>query len=129
MLHSNGPVQIFSSHQIMSTIMHHMQAFYYPDSLLDYVLHALSAPLFPATRCTKEQQKSAQAAPSLQLPHGKHKESKDALQEGTYQRHFHQMKLAVGICLSTKQSTDGHLRHTRRALCARATAVLRAVGV
>ena len=42
--------------------MHYMQAFYYPHYLLDYVLHALSAPHFPATSCTEEHQESAQAA-------------------------------------------------------------------
>ena len=77
----------------------------------------------------KNIKESAQAAPPLQLPHGKQKGYQDSLQEGTYQRNFHQIKLAVAICLSTKQSADGHLWQTRRALCARATAVLRAVGV
>ena len=67
--------------------------------------------------------------PPLQLPHGKQKGSQDSLQEGTYQRHFHQIKLAVAICLSTKQSADGHLWQTQRALCARANSVLRGVGV
>ena len=67
--------------------------------------------------------------PPLQLPHGKQKGYQDSLQEGTYQRHFHQINLAVAICLSTKQSADGRMWQTRRALCARATAILRAVGV
>ena len=57
------PCAYFTSHMILSTIMHHMQAFYYPHYLLDHVLHALSAPLFPATICTEEHQESAQAAP------------------------------------------------------------------
>ena len=37
--------------------------------------------------------------------------------------------LTDAICLSTKQSADGHLWQTQRALCARANSVLRGVGV
>ena len=43
--------------------MYYMQAFYYPHYLLDYVLHALSAPHFPATSCTEEHQGECSGRP------------------------------------------------------------------
>ena len=73
-----------------------MHAFYYHHYLLDYVYYMHYQHLHVLLQAAQENIKeSARAAPPLQLPHGKQKAYQDSLQEGTYQRHFHQIKLAV----------------------------------
>ena len=51
--------------------------------------------LTPCYKLHRRTSRECSGRPPLQLPHGKQKAYQDSLQEGTYQRHFHQIKLAV----------------------------------
>ena len=98
--------------------MYHLQATYYHHYQLEYMYYMHYQHLTPCYKLHRRTSRECSGRPPLQRPHGKQKGYQDSLQEGTYQRHFHQIKMAVAMCLSTKRSADGHRWQTKRALCA-----------
>ena len=74
--------------------MYYMHAFYYHHYLLDYVLHALSAPHALLQTAQENIKRVLGPPPPCSFPMASRKRTRIHCRRGAYQRHFHQIKLA-----------------------------------